>query len=72
MIPFENPPPHGLSLGNDSLSIRQTFNPFLAKYREAVEPAGPAPIIATSYMVCDHEIDFSSILHLNGQTNKSQ
>ncbi|OQA31046.1 MAG: hypothetical protein BWY55_00673 [archaeon ADurb.Bin336] len=30
-------------------SIIIVFNPYLAQYNPAVSPAGPAPIIATSY-----------------------
>jgi hypothetical protein len=45
------PPPHGLSLGNSSLSSKRTLKPFSDKNFAAVEPAGPAPTIDTSYII---------------------
>jgi len=45
------PPAHGLSRGNFSLSNKRTLYPFSERNFAAVEPAGPAPIIATSYPI---------------------
>ena len=51
IVLYGSPPPHGLFLGNFSLSIIIVFKPFSAKFFAAVEPAGPAPTTTTSYSI---------------------
>src|SRR3990170_4259665 len=47
-------PPHGLYLGNFSLSKARTFNPFKASSYAAVAPPGPRPDTMTSYSIVEN------------------
>src|SRR3972149_9099864 len=53
-------PPHGLYLGNFSLSKPRTFNPFKASSYAAVAPPGPRPDTMTSYSIVSYQLSVTS------------